>query len=188
MHLFGGISRRSRALLRLARQRRLLALTIATACATAFASVGGASIVLHHHPLPELHVTAVTPPLAPAPPAPASFAADVQRYVPAALSHMHMHPLSGLASWYGAMWRGKPTASGEIYDEHLMTASHKTLPFGTLVRVTDLASRRSVVVKINDRGTLRPNRVIDLSEEAATRLGIVEEGLAHVKLEVVGHS
>lgn len=179
-------ARRVRALFRLARHRRNLGLSLALGCSTAFASVAAASVVLHQHPVPELHLEAVTRPLAAAPKPPSA---------QAALSHpgyfsslRHRNPFSGLASWYGAMWHGKLTASGEVFDEHLMTASHRTLPFGTLVRVTNLASRRSVVVKINDRGTLRPNRVIDLSEAAADQLGITDQGLARVKLEVVGHS
>lgn len=181
-------ARRLKALFRLARYRRNLAFSLALGCSTAFASVAAASVVLHKNPVPELHLLSFTRPLAAAPAPPSAQAALAHPGYFSSLSLRHRNPFSGLASWYGAMWHGKLTASGEVFDEHLMTASHRTLPFGTLVRVTSLASHRSVVVKINDRGTLRPDRVIDLSEAAADQLGIVDQGLARVKLEVVGHS
>ena len=93
--------------------------------------------------------------------------------------------LSGLASWYGEVWQGRTTASGEIFDDTLMTACHRTLPFGTLVRVVNLRNHRSVVVKINDRGNLQSQRVIDLSSAAAKKIGLLEAGLAPVRLEVI---
>ena len=92
--------------------------------------------------------------------------------------------LSGIGSWYGELFDGRPTASGEIFDQGALTACHPTLPFGTLVRVINLRNRRSVVVRINDRG-IRPDRVIDLSSAAAERIGILEMGIAPVKLEVL---
>ncbi|GAA3752061.1 septal ring lytic transglycosylase RlpA family protein [Terriglobus aquaticus] len=95
------------------------------------------------------------------------------------------NPLRGIATWYGSVLHGHTTASGEIFDEHELTAAHKTLPLGTVVRVTDLHSRRSVVVRINDRGTLAPGRIIDLSSAAAEQLGILRAGTANVKLEVL---
>ena len=97
-----------------------------------------------------------------------------------------VHAPSGLASWYGTEWNGRPTASGEIFDETRLTASHKTLPFGTMVRVINVSSGKSVIVRINDRGTLRPDRVIDLTSRAAHDLGIFEQGVARVRLEVLG--
>lgn len=93
--------------------------------------------------------------------------------------------LSGLASWYGEVWQGRTTASGEVFDQTQMTACHRTLPFGTLVRVINLRNHRSVVVKINDRGNLRPQRVIDLSSAAAEKIGLLQAGLAPVRLEIV---
>ena len=93
--------------------------------------------------------------------------------------------LSGLASWYGQVFDGHTTANGEVFDKHAMTACHRTLPFGTLVRVINLRNRESVVVRINDRGTLRPDRVIDLSSAAAEKIGLLEAGLVPVKLEIV---
>jgi rare lipoprotein A len=87
------------------------------------------------------------------------------------------------------MLDGRLTASGERFDMHAMTACHPTLPFGTLVRVLDLKNKKSVVVRINDRGDLAPGRVIDLSYAAAEQLNITEAGLAPVALEVIslGH-
>jgi rare lipoprotein A len=91
----------------------------------------------------------------------------------------------GIASWYGPGFHGNRTASGEIYDMYAMTAAHKTLPFGTIVRVVDLDTGRSVVVRINDRGPFIKGRIIDLSYAAAQKLGMVEKGLAKVGLKIV---
>ena len=95
--------------------------------------------------------------------------------------------LSGVGSWYGDLFDGHATASGEIFDQEAMTACHPTLPFGTLVRVINLRNRRSVVVRINDRG-IRPDRIIDLSSAAAEKIGMLETGIAPVKLEIVRKS
>ena len=95
------------------------------------------------------------------------------------------HAETGRASWYGKAHDGKRTASGERFDIHALTAAHRTLPFGTIVRVTDLRSRRSVNVRINDRGPFRSDRIIDLSYEAAKKLGIVGRGTARVEITVV---
>ena len=91
----------------------------------------------------------------------------------------------GIASWYGAVLDGHRTASGERFDMNKFTAAHRTLPFGTLVRVVDLNSGRSVVVRINDRGVLFPERIIDLSRAAADELGIRKSGVTRVRLEVL---
>ena len=90
---------------------------------------------------------------------------------------------SGQASWYGPRFHGRPTASGEIYDMYDLTAAHRDLPFGTTLRVTDLASGRSVIVRINDRGPFVGRRVLDLSYAAADRLGMIDDGLARVQVE-----
>lgn len=90
----------------------------------------------------------------------------------------------GEASWYGIEERGRPTASGEPMDPGAMTAAHLTLPFGTIVQVTNLESGASVHVRINDRGPFVKSRVIDLSHEAARRLGILRQGVAQVRLTV----
>jgi rare lipoprotein A len=92
----------------------------------------------------------------------------------------------GIASWYGPDFHGKRSSSGEIYDMHDMTAAHKTLPLGTLVRVRHLQTRRSVEVRINDRGPFVGNRIIDLSYEAARRLGVIGPGTAPVEIEAIG--
>lgn len=93
--------------------------------------------------------------------------------------------MHGIASWYGTVFQGRRTANGEIFDQNQMTACHKTLPFGSRVRVTNLRNGRSVVVRINDRGTLEPGRVIDLSNAAARQLHMVDAGLAPVALETL---
>lgn len=94
-------------------------------------------------------------------------------------------PESGFASWYGAPYHGQHSASGEIYDQEKLTAAHRTLPFGTRVRVHRLDGGGSVVVRINDRGPFVKSRVIDLSHAAAVQLGVTDGGLVPVTLEVV---
>ena len=99
------------------------------------------------------------------------------------LSPTSAAPAVGIASYYGRQYHGKKTASGETYDMNKMTAAHRTLPFGMKVRVTELSSNRSVVVRINDRGPFTRGRIIDLSLAAARRLGMVQTGSAKVKVE-----
>jgi rare lipoprotein A len=91
----------------------------------------------------------------------------------------------GIASYYHSKFQGRPTASGELYDENLMTGAHNSLPFHTWVRVTYLKTGKSVVIKINDRLHYKNTRLVDLSKSAATKLGILKVGLARVKLEVL---
>lgn len=91
----------------------------------------------------------------------------------------------GEASYYAASFEGLRTASGERYSRKAFTAAHRTLPFGTMVKVTHLSSGRSTVVRVNDRGPSKASRIIDLSEAAARELGILQEGVARVRLEVV---
>lgn len=92
---------------------------------------------------------------------------------------------TGKASFYADKFEGHPTASGEKYKHNKLTAAHKTLPFGTVVRVTNLANGSTVDVKINDRGPYIEGRVIDLSKSAAEKLGFINLGVTDVKLEVV---
>jgi len=92
---------------------------------------------------------------------------------------------SGFASWYGAPYHGQHSASGEICDQENLTAAHRTLPFGTRVRVHRLDGEASVVVRINDRGPFVKSRVIDLSHAAAVQFGMTGGGLLPVTLEVV---
>ncbi|TMQ60194.1 MAG: septal ring lytic transglycosylase RlpA family protein [Candidatus Eisenbacteria bacterium] len=93
---------------------------------------------------------------------------------------------TGRASYYHSRFQGSRTASGERYDETKLTAAHRTLPFGTRVRVTNLGNGRSVVVTIADRGPFARGRVIDVSRVAARRLGFLADGTAEVTLEVLG--
>ena len=90
---------------------------------------------------------------------------------------------TGEASWYGPGFHGRPTASGETYDQNELTAAHRSLPLGTKAEVTDIETGNSVEVTINDRGPYAKERVIDLSKAAARELGITEEGTATVKIE-----
>lgn len=92
---------------------------------------------------------------------------------------------TGKASFYADKFEGNPTASGEKYRHNKLTAAHKTLPFGTKVRLTNLANNETVDVIINDRGPYVDNRIIDISKSAAEKLGFINLGLADVKLEVI---
>lgn len=92
---------------------------------------------------------------------------------------------TGLASWYGPKFHGKTTSSEEIYNMYDMTAAHRSLPFGTMVMVTNLTNGKSVIVRINDRGPFIRERIIDLSYAAARMVGMVGEGVAPVKIEVI---
>lgn len=91
----------------------------------------------------------------------------------------------GTASWYGQIFEGKPTASGEPYDMYDMTAAHLTLPMGSYVKVTNLRNGRAVVVRVNDRGPIVPGRIIDLSYGAAQALQFRAKGLQRVRLDLV---
>lgn len=93
------------------------------------------------------------------------------------------HALAGEASYY---WQDQMTATGERFDKRALTAAHKTLPFGTRVRVTRVDTGNSVVVRINDRGPYKPGRIIDLSEGAAEAVGMTGVGITPVRLEVLG--
>ena len=125
---------------------------------------------------------------APTPPA----ATLAQSATPASLAPKEIaglskrHRLHGIASWYGGRFDGRQTASGEVYYMYAMTACHPTLPFGTIVRVTNRKNHRSVMVRITDRGDLvNEDRIIDLSLGAAEQLDMVNSGLASVDLTVI---
>ncbi len=92
----------------------------------------------------------------------------------------------GIASWYGPGFTGKKTASGENFHMSGFTAAHKTLPLNSLVRVTNLDNRRSIDLRINDRGPFARERILDLSKAAARKLGILGKGLAVVRMTVIG--
>jgi rare lipoprotein A len=91
----------------------------------------------------------------------------------------------GLAAWYGGKFHGRRTASGERFDQHQLTAAHRTLPFGTLLRVERVSDGRFVIVRVNDRGPFSPKRIIDLSRGAAEALGMIQSGVAQVRLQVL---
>ena len=101
------------------------------------------------------------------------------------IEHKSRKVVVGQASWYGKAFQGKETASGELYNMFELTAAHRSLPLGTWVRVTDLKTGNSVVVRINDRGPVPESRMIDLSWEAATLLGVRARGIAKVSMEVL---
>ncbi len=90
---------------------------------------------------------------------------------------------TGMASYYSDKFEGKTTASGELYRSSKMTAAHRTLPFGTQVKVTNLSNNKSVTVTVNDRGPFVKDRIIDLSKAAAVKLDYIDQGIAKVKIE-----
>jgi rare lipoprotein A len=92
---------------------------------------------------------------------------------------------SGVASYYGERYQGRKTANGEIFDMNKLTAAHRSLPFGVVVRVTNLTNNRAVLVRINDRGPYVGDRIIDLSLEAARQLDMVAAGILQVRVEAV---
>ncbi len=106
-------------------------------------------------------------------------------YFPAENPH---YRAEGMASWYGRDFHGRLTANGEVYDMHSLSAAHTTLPMPSYVRVTNLDNRRSIVVRVNDRGPYHRNRVIDVSIGTAKALDFYKKGVAHVQVEYVGRA
>jgi len=92
---------------------------------------------------------------------------------------------TGLASWYGHPYHGRPAANGEIYDMEALTAAHRTLPFGTWVRVVNLSNDKTIDVRITDRGPFVENRIIDLSHAAAVAIDLIGPGVARVRLDIL---
>ena len=139
-------------------------------------------------PLPEAAPPATSPVPAPAkspaasPPSGAPSAAERQPPIPGVYAEQ------GVASWYGVPFDGHRTSNGEIYDMHTMTAAHRTLPFNSIVRVTNLSNGMQTEVRINDRGPFVANRVIDLSLAAAQAIQMVGTGTAPVRLELISGS
>jgi rare lipoprotein A len=134
----------------------------------------------------EISRPAVTAPASPsaASPTPAFLASN--KAAPENPGKKRIRIIRGLASWYGGMFNGRKTASGEKFDMHALTACQPDLPFGSLVRVINRVNKRSVVVRINDRGDLiDEHRVIDLSWAAAEKLAMTKDGLAKVDIEVL---
>jgi len=114
---------------------------------------------------------------------PSFYEVDGQRYYVMASSAGYAE--RGIASWYGTKFHGQRTSSGELYDMNAMTAAHPTLPIPTYVEVTNLRNGRKVIVKVNDRGPFRHNRLIDLSYMAAVKLGITAEGTGLVEVRAI---
>ena len=110
---------------------------------------------------------------------------EIVTTVPAPKTTVLTRIKSGMASWYGSVLHGHLTASGRRFNMYELTAAHRTLPFGSRVKVTNLRNHRSVVVTITDRGVLYPERVIDLSWGAAKELNMVKMGVDPVKLELI---
>jgi rare lipoprotein A len=106
-------------------------------------------------------------------------------YVPREDPNYHAE---GRASWYGADFQGRLTANGEVFDLQSLSAAHPTLPLPSYVRVTNLENRRSVVVRVNDRGPYHDNRVVDVSMRTAKILGFYDKGIAQVRVEYVGRA
>jgi rare lipoprotein A len=96
-----------------------------------------------------------------------------------------VHRLEGTASYYAEEFDGRKTSNGETYDMNALTAAHRTLPFNTKIRVVNLENMKSVVVRVNDRGPFKDDRVIDVSLEAARQLGLIAKGTASVQIEIL---
>ncbi len=111
--------------------------------------------------------------------------ASAKRDIPAANSPMARYIEQGNASWYGIPFDGRRASNGEIYDMHKLTAAHRTLPFDTVVRVTNLSNGKSTVVRITDRGPFVDNRIIDLSMAAAREIDSIGPGVVPVRLEIL---
>lgn len=102
-------------------------------------------------------------------------------------ANKHKPPMVGFASFYATKFNNRRTANGEKFNNNAFTAAHKSLPFGTKLKVTNLRNGSSVMVRVNDRGPYIKGRIIDLSKAAAKKIGLNHSGTAHVKLEVLNH-
>jgi len=109
-----------------------------------------------------------------------------KQYIP--MTQYAPYTKQGIASWYGKRYHGRKTSSGEVYDMYAMSGAHTTLPIPSYVRVTNLANKRSVIVRINDRGPFKHDRLIDLSYAAAHRLGLIAQGSGMVEVEWIDTS
>jgi rare lipoprotein A len=126
------------------------------------------------------------PASAPAAAAPATASTPAPAAAPAAATSADVS--EGKIAYYGRKFAGRKTASGERFNPGAMTMAHKTLPFGTMVRVTNLKTNKSVVVRVNDRGPTTPDRIGDVSAAAASKLRMLRSGVVEAKLEVVGQA
>ncbi len=132
-----------------------------------------------------LLVAAACAPRAALPLVPSTSAAALTLAAGAAPSQALFTAQEGMASWYGPGFAGRTTSNGEVFDPSQLTAAHRTLPFGTRVRVTNLTNGSSIEVRINDRGPFKAGRIIDLSRAAADRIGMLASGVVRVRVEVV---
>ena len=108
-----------------------------------------------------------------------------ETHVPTQVDEAPAWTQNGKVSWYGPGFHGRQTANGEIFDTNEMTMAHRSLAFGSKVRVTNLDNGRSIVVRVNDRGPYVGGRIADLSHAAASRLGFVEDGVVHARIELI---
>ena len=114
-----------------------------------------------------------------------SSANDNRRYSSNSNSKIRNDVIIGIASWYGPNFHGKLTANGEVFDQYGVTAAHKTLPLGTVVRVTNLDNDKSIILRINDRGPYVGDRVLDCSYGAAKKLDFMKTGTANVEIRII---
>jgi rare lipoprotein A (peptidoglycan hydrolase) len=110
---------------------------------------------------------------------------EVHAQLPAPTARGPERTQNGRVSWYGPGFHGRRTANGEVFDTNELTMAHRTLPFGTEVRVINLTNGRSVVLRVNDRGPYVRGRIADLSHAAAARLGFVDDGVTRARIEVI---
>jgi rare lipoprotein A len=133
--------------------------------------------------------TPAMPAITPSPdPAPTVAPAPVRKVMISAAPATSGDASEGKVAHYGAKFNGRKTASGERFNVNAMTMAHKTLPFGTRVKVTNLANKKSVVVRVNDRGPTNPDRIGDLTTGAARKIGMTKAGVVDARLEVVGQA
>jgi rare lipoprotein A len=164
------------------RQKSLQFLRLAIAATLALVAAGcgnRVNVARQPAPAPQPLPPSGVPSPQPSPPSGPPPAIERQPAIPGAYSE------EGVASWYGVPFNGHRTSNGEIYDMHLFTAAHRTLPFNAMIRVTNLANGMQTEVRINDRGPFVANRVIDLSLSAAQAIGMLGPGTANVRLEMI---
>ncbi len=155
-------------------------LAVVLACAAMLSAGCAHRTATSQPPVQAPPVESVPSPGAPSPPSGAPPAVEHQPAIPG------QYEEEGVASWYGDPFNGRRTSNGEIYDMHQFTAAHRTLPFGAIVRVTNLRNGKQTEVRITDRGPFVANRVIDLSLSAAQAIDMVGIGTAPVRLEILG--
>ena len=115
----------------------------------------------------------------------ASFKEEVQDIIHYGKDGLRGQIWYGNASWYGPHWHGRMTSNGETFNKNKLTAAHRTLPFNTMVKVTNLKNNKSVIVRVNDRGPFKAGRIIDLSEKAADKIDAKKQGISYVKVQIL---